>query len=69
MTESEACEKKSPVPSIVGYENHRVRIGGEIGFEPVARLQIEVIRRLVEQEQIGLTEQELGQREPHLPAA
>ena len=50
-------------------EDDRVRIGGEIRLEPVARLEIEMVGRLVEQQQIGLAEQELGQREPHLPAA
>ena len=54
--------------AVVRDEDDRVRIGGEIGLEPVARIEIEMVGRLVEEQQIGLPEQQLGEREPHLPA-
>ena len=47
----------------------RVRVRFEIGFEPVARFQIEVVGGLVEKQQIRLFKQEFGERDTHLPAA
>ena len=41
----------------------------QVLLQPVARLEIEVVRGLIEQQQIGLDQQELGQRDAHLPAA
>ena len=41
----------------------------QVLLEPVARLEIEMVGRLVEQQQVRLAEQQLGQREAHLPAA
>ena len=41
----------------------------QIFLEPVTRLEIEMIGRLVEQQQIGLAEQQLRECEPHLPSA
>jgi len=38
---------------IVGDENDRVRVRVEVGLQPVARLEIEVIGRLVEQQYVG----------------
>ena len=55
--------------AIVRDEDHRVRIGVEVLLEPVARFEIEVVGRLVEQQQVRLAEQQLGQRDAHLPAA
>ncbi len=55
--------------AIVGDEDDRVRIVGEILLEPVARLEVEMVRRLVEQQETGPAEQELGERDAHLPAA
>ena len=55
--------------AIVRHEDHGVRVVGEVALEPVARLEIEVIGRLVEQQQIRLAEEQLRQREAHLPAA
>ena len=50
-------------------EDDGVRIGVQVLLEPVARLEIEMVGRLVEQQQVRLAEQQLGQRDPHLPAA
>ena len=41
----------------------------EVVFEPVARVEIEMVRRLVEQQQRRPAEQQLGERDAHLPAA
>ena len=47
--------------------------GGAIGFQEVFQphggFKIKVVRRLVEQQQIGLGEQQRGQRDAHPPAA
>ena len=44
-------------------------IGFEEGFEPQRRLEIEMVRRLVEQQQVGLREQQRRKRHPHAPSA
>ena len=41
----------------------------QIILEPVARFQIEMIGRLVQQQQVRLCQQQLGQRDAHLPPA
>ena len=55
--------------AIVRDEDHGVRIVREVFLQPVARVEVEVVRRLVEQQQAGATEQQLGERDAHLPAA
>ena len=55
--------------AVVRDENDRVGIGAEIFLEPVAGLEIEVVGRLVEQQQVRPSEQQLGERDSHLPAA
>ena len=55
--------------AVVRDQHERVRVGGEIAFQPVARFQIQVVGGLVEQQQVRLFEQQLGQRDAHLPAA
>ena len=55
--------------AVVRDEDDRVRIRAEVLLEPVARLEIEVVGRLVEQQQVRAPEQQLGQRDAHLPAA
>ena len=54
---------------IVRDENHRVGIRDQELFEPVARVEVEVVRRLVEQQERRAAEEQLGQRDAHLPAA
>ena len=44
-------------------------VAPEIVLEPQARLQIEMVGRLVQEQQIGLGEQHGGERHPHAPAA
>ena len=55
--------------AIVRDQHHRVRIVDEELLQPVARLEVEVVGRLVEQQQPGPAEQQLGQCDAHLPAA
>jgi hypothetical protein len=55
--------------AIVGHKNHGVWIGSQVLFEPVARFEVEMVRRLVEQEQRRPSEEQLCERQPHLPAA
>ena len=42
---------------------------GEEALEPAERLQVEVVGRLVEEQEIGAQEQQAGQGGPHAPAA
>ena len=55
--------------AVVGHQDDGVRIGVQILLEPVARFEVEVIGRLVEQQQVRLAQQQLGERDAHLPAA
>ena len=54
---------------IVRHEDDGVRVLRQIPFEPVAGIEVEVIRRLVEQQQARLLQQQLGQGDAHLPTA
>ena len=55
--------------AVVRDEHDRARVVGEVLLEPVARRQVEVVRRLVHQQQVGPREQQLGEGDAHLPAA
>ena len=55
--------------AVVRDQHEGERIIGQVLLQPVARFQIQVIGRLVEQQQVRLFEQQLGQRDAHLPAA
>ena len=55
--------------AVVRNQHEGVRIISQILFQPVAGFEIEVIGRFVEQQQVGLFEQQFGQRDAHLPAA
>ena len=46
-----------------------MRVGVQVLLEPVARLEVEVVGRLVEEQQVRLPEQQLRERDSHLPAA
>ena len=50
-------------------DHHRVRIVPEIILHPQRAFEIEVVGRLVEQEQIGLGEEKGRERHAHAPAA
>ena len=55
--------------AIVGDEDVAVGIVVEIALQPIAGFEVEVVGGLVEQQQAGLLQQQLGQRDAHLPAA
>src|SRR5580700_1699781 len=54
--------------AVVRDEDVAERIVIEIILKPVARFKIEMIGRFVEKQEIGLGEQQLGQRDAHLPS-
>jgi hypothetical protein len=53
----------------VGDKNVTEGIVFEITLKPVAGFKVEVVGGLIEQEQVGLGQQELGESDAHLPAA
>ena len=55
--------------TVVADQQNRVGVILEVPLQPDGRLQIEVVGRLVEQEQVGPGEQHAGQRHAHPPAA
>ncbi len=59
------------VQKVAVVRNQHVGVGivREIVFQPVAGFEIEMVGGFVEQQQIGLLQEQLGQRNAHLPAA
>ena len=55
--------------AVVADDQHGVRIAPEIVVEPEGAFEIEVVGRLVEEQQVGLGEQHGGERHAHAPAA
>ena len=55
--------------AIVRDQHQRSGIILQITFQPVARFQIQMIGRFVEEKQAGLLQQQLGQCDAHLPSA
>jgi hypothetical protein len=55
--------------AVVRDQDDGARVGDEELLEPRARFQVEVVRRLVEEQHVGALQQELRQRDAHLPAA
>jgi len=53
----------------VGDGDHRARVFIEEVLQPLDRLGVEVVRGLVEEEQVGVLEEQPGQRHPTLLAA
>ena len=50
-------------------DQHGVRVFRQVGLEPKRAFEVEVVCRLVEQQQVGLREQNGGQGHAHPPAA
>jgi hypothetical protein len=63
------CDDPVQEVAVVRHDQHRAGVLGEVLFEELGRLEIEVVGRLVEQEHVRLADEHLGQRDPHLPAA
>ena len=55
--------------AIVADDDHRARIARDMLLQPERRLEVEVVGRLVEQQQVGRGEQRRGERHAHAPAA
>jgi len=55
--------------AIVADEEERLRRAAQEGVEPGEGRDVEVVRRLVEEQQVGVLQEEPGQRRPHLPPA
>ena len=55
--------------AVVADDDGGVRVLPQPRFQPQRALQVEVVGRLVEQQQVGRGEQRGGQRHPHPPAA
>ena len=55
--------------ALVADDDNHALIGFQEAFEPQGCFEIEVVRRLIEQQQGGRGKQQGGQRHPHFPAA
>ena len=55
--------------AVVADHDHGARIARDVVLEPERAFEIEIVGRLVEQQQIRLGEQGGGERYPHAPAA
>jgi hypothetical protein len=56
-------------PAVVAHDHERGRLGFEQRLEPEDAVEIEVVGRLVHEQQVGGAHQRLGDREPLAPAA
>ena len=55
--------------AVVADDDHRHRLPRQVVLEPLGRLDVEVVRRLVQEHQVGALEQQLGEHQPRLLAA
>ena len=55
--------------AVVGDDQDRARIGAQVALEPVDRLGVEMVGRLVEQQEVGLLQQQAAERDAALFAA
>ena len=53
----------------MGDRDDRALVLGEVALEPVDRLGVEVVRRLVEQQQVGRAQQQATERDAAALAA
>ena len=53
---------------VVAYDQNRMRVAGEVAFEPERPLKIEIVCRLVEEQQVGRGKEHGSQSHPHPPA-
>ncbi len=59
------CTDRIQKMAVMGYDKHRIFIIGKVVFQPHDRIQVQVIRRLVQQKVIRLAKQGLRQQHPH----
>ena len=55
--------------AVVADHDHGARIARQMVVEPERAFEVEIVGRLVEQQQVGLGEQHRGERDAHAPAA
>ena len=55
--------------AVVADQDQSAAIGAQKPLEPQRRLEVEMIGRLVEQQEVGLGEEDCRKRDPHPPAA
>ena len=55
--------------AVVGDEDVAIGIVVEVPLQPIAGFEVEVVGGLVQQQQAGFLQQQLGQRDAHLPSA
>ena len=55
--------------TVVSYDKDRARIGAQMTFEPIDGLRVEMVGRLVEQQEFGLLEQQAAERDAAALAA
>ena len=55
--------------AVVADDDHRHRLPRQVVLEPGGRLDVEVVRGLVQEHQVGALEQQLGEHQPRLLAA
>ena len=55
--------------AVVADDEHGALVARDETAQPLNALEIEVVRGLVEQKQVGMAQEELGERDAHLPAA
>ena len=55
--------------AVVAHEQDSAVVAGDELLEPTDALEVEVVRRLVEEEKVGMAKQQLREGDAHLPAA
>ena len=55
--------------AVVGDDDDRAGIPAQKALEPLHRFQVQVVRRLVEQEHLGVADEQFRERDAHLPTA
>jgi len=55
--------------SVVGDDDDRIGIFGEVLFQPDGALKVEVVGRLVQKQEVGFGEEDRGQGHAHPPTA
>jgi hypothetical protein len=63
------CRHRVEEAAIVADQDQGAAVVAQKSFEPQCRLEVEMVRRLVEQQQVGLGEEDRRERNPHAPAA
>ena len=54
---------------VVADDEDGAVVVGDKAAQPLDALEVQVVGRLVQQQQVGMTQEELGERDAHLPAA